>query len=120
MEGTAAQPASLPSQSMAILRQLADPSSGMWQACGYQPFPLGTPTARRDPARPVAVAFGEVRDRYDAGYHNNAIAVGGGSRLFGAQAWRFHPPAGSRPARAASRWEGAAEIGSVRVLAGHR
>ena len=27
----------------------------------------------------------------DAGYHNNAITIGGGSRLFGAQAWRFHP-----------------------------
>ncbi len=27
----------------------------------------------------------------DVGYHNNAITIGGGSRVFGAQAWRFHP-----------------------------
>jgi hypothetical protein len=27
---------SLPAMSMAVLRQLADPSSGMWEACGYQ------------------------------------------------------------------------------------
>jgi len=27
----------------------------------------------------------------DPRYRNNAIAVGGGTRLFGAQAWRFHP-----------------------------
>lgn len=25
------------------------------------------------------------------GYHNNAMAVGGGTRVYGAQAWRFHP-----------------------------
>lgn len=32
-----------------------------------------------------------VDDPSDLDYQNNAIAVGGGSRLFGAQAWRFHP-----------------------------
>ena len=154
---------------MAVLGQLADPSSGMWEACGYQPFPLGEPAARRDPVRPDTVALAEARSRYDVvivgsgagggvaarvlaeagasvliverggwlsrdapgmdhlrnhrvallgdgtspdghprvrtgsdgieetigpihpGYHNNAITIGGGSRLFGAQAWRFHP-----------------------------
>jgi choline dehydrogenase-like flavoprotein len=27
----------------------------------------------------------------DWGYHNNAMTVGGGTRVYGAQAWRFHP-----------------------------
>ncbi|MDR6878783.1 GMC family oxidoreductase [Bacillus sp. 3255] len=27
----------------------------------------------------------------DGGYHNNAMTVGGGTRVYGAQAWRFHP-----------------------------
>lgn len=28
---------------------------------------------------------------HDGGYHNNAMTVGGGTRVYGAQAWRFHP-----------------------------
>jgi choline dehydrogenase-like flavoprotein len=169
MEGAATEPTNLPPESMAVLTRLADPSSGIWEACGYQPFPLGALTARRDPVRPDTVALAEARSRYDvvivgsgagggvaarvlaeagasvliverggwvgrdapgmdhlrnhrnpllgdgvspdghprarmgstgeevtvgpldAGYHNNAITIGGGSRLFGAQAWRFHP-----------------------------
>jgi choline dehydrogenase-like flavoprotein len=156
-------------QSLAVLRQLADPSSGMWEACGYRPFPLGLPAARRDPVRPDTIALAGARSRYDVvvvgsgagggvaarvlteagasvlivergdwvgrdapgldhlrnhrvpilgdgtspdghprvragghgdeetvgpghpGYLNNAITIGGGSRVFGAQAWRFHP-----------------------------
>src|SRR3954447_22985847 len=27
----------------------------------------------------------------EGGYHNNAVAVGGGTRVYGAQAWRFLP-----------------------------
>jgi choline dehydrogenase-like flavoprotein len=158
-----------PAESMAVLGQLADPSSGLWEACGYQPFPLGAPAAQRLPVRPDTIVLAEARGRYDvvivgsgagggvaarvlaeagasvlivergswvdrdapgmdhlrnhrlpligdgtspgghprarmgsngnevalgpldAGYHNNAITIGGGSRLFGAQAWRFHP-----------------------------
>jgi choline dehydrogenase-like flavoprotein len=169
MEGAAAEPTNLPAASMAVLSRLADPSSGIWEACGYQPFPLGALTVRRDPVRPDTVALAEARSRYDvvivgsgagggvaarvlaeagasvliierggwvgrdapgmdhlrnhrnpllgdgaspdghprartgsngeevtvgpldAGYHNNAITIGGGSRLFGAQAWRFRP-----------------------------
>lgn len=28
---------------------------------------------------------------HEGGYHNNAATVGGGTRVYGAQAWRFHP-----------------------------
>lgn len=28
---------------------------------------------------------------HENGYHNNAATVGGGTRVYGAQAWRFHP-----------------------------
>jgi choline dehydrogenase-like flavoprotein len=28
---------------------------------------------------------------FEGGYQNNAMAVGGGTRVYGAQAWRFHP-----------------------------
>jgi choline dehydrogenase-like flavoprotein len=28
---------------------------------------------------------------HQGGYHNNAACVGGGTRVYGAQAWRFHP-----------------------------
>ena len=28
---------------------------------------------------------------YEPDYHNNAACVGGGTRVYGAQAWRFHP-----------------------------
>ncbi|PWW05078.1 choline dehydrogenase-like flavoprotein [Paenibacillus cellulosilyticus] len=28
---------------------------------------------------------------YTGDYHNNAMTVGGGTRVYGAQAWRFHP-----------------------------
>ena len=28
---------------------------------------------------------------YDLDYHNNAACLGGGTRVYGAQAWRFHP-----------------------------
>jgi choline dehydrogenase-like flavoprotein len=168
VEGAATESADLPPESMAVLARLADPSSGLWEACGYQPFPLGL-TARRHPVRPDTIALAEARGHYDVvvvgsgagggvaarvlaeagasvlvvergrwtdrdapgmdhlrnhrgpllgdgtspdghprarlgrnghevpvgplddGYHNNAITIGGGSRLFGAQAWRFHP-----------------------------
>src|SRR4026208_2099280 len=28
---------------------------------------------------------------HEVDYHNNAACVGGGTRVYGAQAWRFHP-----------------------------
>ena len=48
--------------------------------------PDGHPRAiPRDDGSEEEVAPGDLR------YRNNAIAVGGGTRFFGAQAWRFHP-----------------------------
>ncbi|HJY30648.1 MAG TPA: GMC family oxidoreductase [Pyrinomonadaceae bacterium] len=37
--------------------------------------------------------FGQSRivKPYELDYHNNAACVGGGTRVYGAQAWRFHP-----------------------------
>jgi choline dehydrogenase-like flavoprotein len=32
-----------------------------------------------------------VQRPFDGAYNNNAMTVGGGTRVFGAQAWRFHP-----------------------------
>jgi len=32
-----------------------------------------------------------VAKPHEGGYNNNAMAVGGGTRVYGAQAWRFHP-----------------------------
>ena len=43
---------------------------------------------------PRAVEDGDgerVVEPHDFGYHNNAVVLGGGPRLFGAQAWRFAP-----------------------------
>lgn len=33
----------------------------------------------------------QLTSPYDGNYHNNAMTVGGGTRVYGAQAWRFHP-----------------------------
>jgi choline dehydrogenase-like flavoprotein len=48
--------------------------------------PTGHPRATVDDAG-VEVALGPTDD----GYHHNAITAGGGTRVFGAQAWRFLP-----------------------------
>jgi choline dehydrogenase-like flavoprotein len=32
-----------------------------------------------------------IVEPHQGGYHNNAATVGGGTRVYGAQAWRFHP-----------------------------
>lgn len=43
--------------------------------------------------RTLVEPSGRVRQMlpHHSGYHNNAMAVGGGGLVFGAQAWRFHP-----------------------------
>ncbi|WEG11136.1 GMC family oxidoreductase [Pullulanibacillus sp. KACC 23026] len=33
----------------------------------------------------------QLTSPYEGNYHNNAMTVGGGTRVYGAQAWRFHP-----------------------------
>ena len=33
----------------------------------------------------------QIIEPQDGGYHNNAATVGGGTRVYGGQAWRFHP-----------------------------
>lgn len=44
---------------------------------------------------PRTVLSGDDDERitlpHDGDYHNNAMTVGGGTRVYGAQAWRFHP-----------------------------
>src|ERR1700761_3666014 len=72
MDGATAGPMELPPESMAVLARLADPSSGLWEACGYQPFPLGL-TARRHPVRPDTIALAEARGHYDV------VVVGSGA-----------------------------------------
>jgi choline dehydrogenase-like flavoprotein len=43
--------------------------------------------------RVVEAADGTIRivRPHEGAYHNNAMTVGGGGRVFGGQAWRFHP-----------------------------
>jgi choline dehydrogenase-like flavoprotein len=47
----------------------------------------------RGAPRTLVEASGRVRVQqpHDAGYHNNAVGVGGGGLVFGAAAWRFRP-----------------------------
>lgn len=40
---------------------------------------------------PREVLDGDLVPPHHWAYHNNAMTVGGGARVFGAQAWRFHP-----------------------------
>ncbi len=55
--------------------------------CGTNAGPGG------DEVRTLLGADGSERDvsPLDAAFQNNARTVGGGTRVFGAQAWRFHP-----------------------------
>lgn len=50
------------------------------------PGPDGNP-------RTILLAGGTERITapHEGNYHNNAMTVGGGTRVYGAQAWRFHP-----------------------------
>ncbi|MCL6442232.1 MAG: gluconate 2-dehydrogenase subunit 3 family protein [Alicyclobacillus sp.] len=43
--------------------------------------------------RTILLANGNERITapFEGDYHNNAMTVGGGTRVYGAQAWRFHP-----------------------------
>lgn len=43
--------------------------------------------------RTIQLPNGELKVTapHEADYHNNAMAIGGGTRVYGAQAWRFHP-----------------------------
>lgn len=44
-------------------------------------------------SRTILMPGGEERITapFEGDYHNNAMTVGGGTRVYGAQAWRFHP-----------------------------
>ncbi|MFC0329768.1 GMC family oxidoreductase [Paenibacillus sepulcri] len=43
--------------------------------------------------RTILLAGGDERITapFEGDYHNNAMTLGGGTRIYGAQAWRFHP-----------------------------
>ena len=47
---------------------------------------LGNPRVFVDPQ-----GRSRIVEPYELDYHNNAACVGGGTRVYGAQAWRFHP-----------------------------
>jgi choline dehydrogenase-like flavoprotein len=77
---------------------------GRWLGAGDEPrdhlrnhrLPLYGQTTGPDPAahpRVFVGADGEERvvRPHDPAYHANAVTVGGGTRLYGAQAWRFFP-----------------------------
>ena len=50
------------------------------------PDAIGNPRVFVDP-----VGQSRIVKPYELDYHNNAACVGGGTRVYGAQAWRFHP-----------------------------
>ena len=47
---------------------------------------IGNPRVFVDP-----LGRSRLVDPHELDYHNNAACVGGGTRVYGAQAWRFHP-----------------------------
>src|SRR5215470_13192573 len=50
------------------------------------PESIGNPRVFIDPH-----GHSRIVKPYELDYHNNAACVGGGTRVYGAQAWRFHP-----------------------------
>jgi choline dehydrogenase-like flavoprotein len=50
------------------------------------PDVIGNPRVFVDPE-----GHARIVKPYELDYHNNAACVGGGTRVYGAQAWRFHP-----------------------------
>jgi len=50
------------------------------------PEVIGNPRVFVDPQ-----GHSRIVKPYELDYHNNAACVGGGTRVYGAQAWRFHP-----------------------------
>lgn len=50
------------------------------------PDPVGNPRVFVDPN-----GRSRIVKPYEVDYHNNAACLGGGTRVYGAQAWRFHP-----------------------------
>lgn len=50
------------------------------------PDVIGNPRVFIDPQ-----GHSRIVKPYELDYHNNAACVGGGTRVYGAQAWRFHP-----------------------------
>ena len=56
-------------------------------SCSVIGHPLRAPSRARSARGP---SWSSLQPHHPA-YQNNAIVVGGGTRVFGAQAWRFHP-----------------------------
>jgi choline dehydrogenase-like flavoprotein len=50
------------------------------------PSPHGHPRVLVDPSGKAAIV-----QPHEGGYHNNAMTLGGGTRVYGMQAWRFNP-----------------------------
>ncbi|MHA6480965.1 GMC family oxidoreductase [Paenibacillus sp. strain BS8-2] len=50
------------------------------------------PAAAGHPRKLITVnGIEKIISSHEGDYHNNAMTVGGGTRVYGAQAWRFHP-----------------------------
>ncbi|MFB9327111.1 GMC family oxidoreductase [Paenibacillus aurantiacus] len=59
----------------------------------FSKYGHNTGPALQGSPRTILLPSGEERvtSPHEGDYHNNAMTVGGGTRIYGAQAWRFHP-----------------------------
>lgn len=63
--------------------------------CNHRLSKYGHNTGPETKGNPRTIRLANEDERvtapFEGDYHNNAMTVGGGTRVYGAQAWRFHP-----------------------------